>query len=55
MRTYRARGLGTRADYDVTRDGRFILAEPRPGSTDSPPIRVLVNWMSALTKDAPAR
>ena len=45
-------GLGTRAEYDVTRDGqRFILAEPRPGSQDIHPIRVIVNWISALIKE----
>ena len=43
-------GLGTNANYDVTADGqRFIIAS-RLGDTDNPPITVVLNWMSALSR-----
>ena len=46
------RGLGTRASYDVTRDGRrFIVAESRSRSADvARPFTLLVNWRSAVAK-----
>ena len=40
-------GLGTRANYDATRDGsRFIAVEPR--EQQDPTITVLVDWKSKL-------
>lgn len=44
-------GLGTRAIYDVTRDGlRFIVAEDRDGPpVGAVPITVLVDWRSKVT------
>jgi len=45
-------GVGTRADYDVTRDGqRFIVAEPRP-QLEGAALTVLVNWTSGLRPTA---
>jgi Tol biopolymer transport system component len=46
------RGLGTRASYDVTRDGKkFIVAESRSRSADvDRPFTLLVNWRSAVAK-----
>jgi hypothetical protein len=44
-------GLGTRAHYDVTRDGKkFIVAEFRDGRLAAPPFTVLVNWRSIVAK-----
>ena len=43
-------GLGTRANYDATRDGsRFIVVEA-PDSNETRVVTVLVNWTSALKK-----
>ena len=41
-------GVGTRADYAVTRDGqRFVVAEPRP-QAEGTALTVFVNWKSGL-------
>lgn len=42
-------GLGTRASYDVTRDGKkFIVAEaPADNAAAIPPFTLLVNWRAA--------
>ena len=45
-------GIGTRAAYDVTRDGqKFIVAEV-PGGTaaTNAPFTILVNWQSVAAK-----
>ena len=43
-------GLGTRANYDATRDGsRFIVAEA-PDATETRVVTVLINWTSALKR-----
>ena len=44
-------GIGTRASYDVTRDGQeFIVAEARGGSAANAPFTILVNWRSVAAK-----
>ncbi len=45
-------GLGTRANYDATRDGsRFFVIEPKKDAgPDTQPVTVLVNWQSIVTK-----
>jgi hypothetical protein len=45
-------GVGTRASYDVTRDGKkFIVAESPAGSAGADaPFTLLVNWRSAVAK-----
>ena len=44
-------GLGTRAHYDVTRDGqKFIVAESPAGRAGAPPFTVLVNWRSIVAR-----
>jgi len=45
-------GLGTRASYDVTRDGlKFIVAESPAGSADvNRPFTLLMNWRSSVAK-----
>jgi hypothetical protein len=45
-------GLGTRANYDVTNDGkRFILSEARDATAASS-IEVITNWKQLLTANA---
>jgi serine/threonine protein kinase/Tol biopolymer transport system component len=41
--------VGTRAQYAVTHDGRFLLLESLEGSTASP-ITIVLNWASELTR-----
>lgn len=45
-------GLGTRANYDVTRDGqKFIVAESPVGRAGSdPPFTLIVNWLSVVAR-----
>jgi Tol biopolymer transport system component len=45
-------GLGTRASYDVTRDGqRFVVVQATGADTrNDAPITVLVNWRSAVAR-----
>jgi hypothetical protein len=45
-------GLGTRADYDVTRDGqKVVVAQARADSVgDSSPITLFLNWRSKLAR-----
>ena len=46
-------GVGTRADYAVTRDGqRFVVAEPRP-QAEGTALTVFVNWISGLKERSP--
>ena len=40
-------GIGLRAQYDVARDGRFLLNVP-VGDTSPPPITVVLNWAARL-------
>jgi serine/threonine protein kinase len=42
-------GVGYRAQYDVARDGRFLLNVP-VGDTVPPPITVMLNWAASLKK-----
>ncbi len=46
-------GLGTRANYDATRDGsRFFVTERKKDpAADTQPVTVLVNWQSIVTKE----
>jgi Tol biopolymer transport system component len=45
-------GIGTRASYDVTRDGqKFIVAESPAGSAGADmPFTLLINWRSAVAR-----
>jgi serine/threonine protein kinase len=46
--------VGFRAQYDVARDGRFLLNVP-VGDTPSPPITVVLNWQEELKQRVPTR
>jgi hypothetical protein len=41
--------VGFRAQYDVARDGRFLLNVP-VGDTPQPPIKVVLNWTAEIKK-----
>jgi hypothetical protein len=41
--------VGSRAQYDVAADGRFLLNIPVEGAA-APPITVALNWYSDLTR-----
>jgi Tol biopolymer transport system component len=44
-------GIGTRASYDVTRDGqKFIVAEAAGGAATNAPFTILVNWRSVAAR-----
>lgn len=43
-------GLGTRANYDATRDGATFIVAEVPDDVETRVVTVLVNWMSALKK-----
>ena len=42
-------GIGLRAQYDVARDGRFLLNVPA-GDAPAPPITVVLNWATGLKR-----
>ena len=42
-------GIGLRAQYDVARDGRFLLNVP-VGDAPPPPITVVLNWATGLKR-----
>lgn len=45
-------GIGTRANYDATRDGSrfFVIERKKDPAADTQPVTVLVNWQSIVTK-----
>ncbi len=46
----KADGLGTRAEYDVTADGRRFIVNQIAEGEAPPPITVIVNWTALLKK-----
>ena len=47
---YGGPGLGTRAEYDVTADGRRFIVNQIAEGEAPPPITVIVNWTALLKK-----
>jgi len=40
-------GVNARAQYDVSRDGRFLMNN---SVEEAPPIQIVLNWMASLKR-----